>query len=63
MRNYHENAEEKRERLRQKELRHPSSGIHGSGLSDLIGSLGWKGTGVIILVILAGFLIYAVLFR
>jgi len=36
--------------LRQKELEKPSSSIHGSNLSDLVGGLGWKGTGVIILV-------------
>lgn len=47
-----ETPEERRERLRQEELKHPSSSIHGSNLSDLVGGLGWKGTGVIILILL-----------
>ncbi|MBY7143940.1 hypothetical protein KFZ56_12960 [Virgibacillus sp. NKC19-3] len=58
-----ETPEEKRERLRQEELKNPSSSIHGSGLTDLVGSLGWKGTGIIILVLVVGFIIYAVFFR
>ncbi|MDZ5713200.1 DUF6366 family protein [Jeotgalibacillus haloalkalitolerans] len=47
-------AGDRREKLRQKELRSASSGIHGSNLSDLVGSLGWKGTGILILVIIIG---------
>lgn len=58
-----ETPEERRERLRQKELNNPSSSIHGSILSDLVGGLSWKGTGILILLIIAGFIIYAVFFR
>ena len=32
-----ETPEEKRERLRQKGLKHPTSSIRGSNLSDLVG--------------------------
>ncbi|MED1287689.1 DUF6366 family protein [Bacillus mycoides] len=63
MRKDNETPEEKRERLRHKELKHPSSSIHGSNLSDLVGGLGWKGTGILILVLILGFIIYAVFFR
>ncbi|WP_028782349.1 DUF6366 family protein [Thalassobacillus devorans] len=58
-----ETPELRRERLRQKELNNPASSIHGSNTSDLAGSLNWKGTGIIILVIIAAFTIYAVFFR
>ncbi|MBT2601494.1 hypothetical protein J7E55_00265 [Bacillus sp. ISL-53] len=41
-----ETPERRREKLRQEELkRNPSSSVHGGGLADLVGSLGWKGTG------------------
>ena len=55
--------EERRERIRQKELRHPSSSIHGSNLSDLVGGLGWKGSGILILVLIVAFVIYAAFSR
>jgi hypothetical protein len=58
-----ETPEERRERLRQRELNNPSSSVHGSNLSDLVGSLGWKGTGILILVLILGFIIYAAFFR
>ncbi|WP_260288697.1 DUF6366 family protein [Peribacillus aracenensis] len=48
-----ETPERRRERLRQEELkRNPGGSIHGGGLSDLVGSLGWKGTGILIIVII-----------
>ncbi|WP_093041735.1 DUF6366 family protein [Thalassobacillus cyri] len=53
----------RREGLRQKELNNPSSSIHGSNTSDLAGSINWKGTGILILLIIVGFIIYAVFFR
>ena len=53
----------KREKMRQEELKKPSSSIHGSGLPDLVGGLGWKGTGIIILVLILIFLVYNVFFR
>ena len=56
-------AEIKREKMRQEELKKPSSSIHGSGLPDLVGGLGWKGTGIIILVLILIFVVYNVFFR
>ncbi|MEC2158894.1 DUF6366 family protein, partial [Virgibacillus halodenitrificans] len=44
--------EEQREKLRQEELKQPSSSIHGSNLSDFVGGLSWKGTGIIILILI-----------
>jgi len=46
-----ESPEERRERMRREELKKPSSSIHGSVLSDLVGSLSWKGTLIIIILI------------
>nr|WP_231572534.1 DUF6366 family protein [Halobacillus sp. BBL2006] len=58
-----EKPETTRERIRQEELKKdPSGSIHGGGLPDLVGNLGWKGTGIIILVLIVGFIIYAVFF-
>lgn len=57
-----ETPEERRERLRQKELKHPASSIHGNILSDLVGGLGGKGTGIMILLLIIGFIIYATFF-
>lgn len=48
----HETPEERRERLRQEELKHPSSSVHGSNMSDLVGGLNWKVTGVIIVILI-----------
>lgn len=58
-----ETPEERRERLRQKELENPSSSMHGSNLADLVDGLGWKGTGIIILVLIIAVVIFAVFFR
>ena len=60
-----ETPEEKRERLRQEELKNNPSGAFGDGLNragsgnfaDLIGGMGWKGTGILILIII-GYLLY-----
>ena len=57
-----ETPEKKRERLRQEELkRNPTVSMNDAlnransgGLADLIGSLGWKGTGLLILVLIIG---------
>lgn len=54
-----ETPERRRERLRQEELRrNPSVGVNDAfnrassgGLADLVGSLGWKGTGILILLV------------
>ena len=57
-----ETPERRRERLRQEELKkNPVGSVHGGGLSDLVGSFGWKGTGILIIVIIIGFII-AVIF-
>ncbi|EOR21071.1 MULTISPECIES: DUF6366 family protein [Niallia] len=53
----------RREKMRQEEMKHPSSSIHGSNLADLVGGLGWKGTGILILVIIVGFILYGVFFQ
>ncbi|MBM7651100.1 DUF6366 family protein [Neobacillus cucumis] len=63
-----ETPERARERLRQEELRrNPMGNMNdafnraGSGnLADLAGSLGWKGIGVIILVIIIGFVVASI---
>jgi hypothetical protein len=49
-----ESSEIRREKIRQKELKNPSSSIHGSNLADLVGGLGWKVTGALILVLIIG---------
>ncbi|UTI40748.1 DUF6366 family protein [Niallia sp. RD1] len=53
----------RREKMRQEEMKHPSSSIHGINLADLVGGLGWKGTGILILVIIVGFILYGVFFQ
>lgn len=54
MSEHKETPEERREKLRQEELKNPSSSIHGGGLADLVGGLGWKGSGILLLVIIIG---------
>ena len=66
-----ETPERKRERLRQQELKNNPTGnlndsfnrANNGSLVNLVGSLGWKGTGILILVIILGFIIYTVFFR
>ena len=66
-----ETPERKRERLRQQELKNNPTGnlndsfnrANNGSLVDLVGSLGWKGTGILILVIILGLLIYSAFFR
>lgn len=54
-----ESPEEVRERLRQEELKNnPAGGIHGGGLQDLVGGLGWKGTGILILFLIVVAVLY-----
>lgn len=67
-----ETPEDQRERMRQQEWKDKTPtgnlndsfhrGSHGN-LIDLVGSLGWKGTGMLILVLLLGYIIYALFFR
>ncbi|MFS0890983.1 DUF6366 family protein [Peribacillus frigoritolerans] len=66
-----ETPERKRERLRQEELkRNPTGNLNDAfnkansgGLADLVGSLGWKGTGILILVIIIGFIFVSLFFK
>ncbi|MBT2688384.1 hypothetical protein J7I93_09335 [Bacillus sp. ISL-47] len=66
-----ETPERRRERLRQEELkRNPTGNMNdafnkdNSGfLVDLVGSLGWKGTGILILVIIIGLIITSFFFK
>lgn len=61
---YKQTPEERRERLRQKELRNNSGGsIQGSGLQDLVGDLGWKGTGILIILLIIGAIVYLTFFN
>jgi hypothetical protein len=64
--NHKEKPEEKRERLRQKELKNnPTGSLNDSinrgssgNLTDLIGGLGWKGMGGLIVVLIVGYVLY-----
>lgn len=48
----------------QEELkRNSSSSVHGGGLADLVGGLGWKVTGILIVVIIIGFIFVSLIFR
>ncbi|WP_096154108.1 MULTISPECIES: DUF6366 family protein [Bacillus] len=66
-----ETPEQKRERLRQEELkRNPTGNMNDAfnransrNLADLVGSLGWKGTGILTLIIIFGFFIVSLLFK
>ncbi|MES1042870.1 MULTISPECIES: DUF6366 family protein [Peribacillus] len=66
-----ETPDRKRERLRQEELkRNPTGSLNDAfnkansgGLADLVGSLGWKGTGILILVIIIGFIFVSLFFK
>ncbi|GIQ62600.1 hypothetical protein PACILC2_11680 [Paenibacillus cisolokensis] len=65
-----ETPEEQSERLRQEELKRNPSGAFGDGmnraefgsLADLVGGLGWKGTGILILLLVIGYVLYKLLF-
>lgn len=54
MRNDKGIPEVKREKMRQEELKNPSSSIHGSNLADLVGGLNWKVTGILIFGVIIG---------
>ncbi|MET3195700.1 DUF6366 family protein [Gottfriedia sp. OAE603] len=66
-----ETPEQKRDRLRQQELKGNPTGnlndvfnrANNGSLVDLVNSLGWKGTGILILVLILGTIIYSVFFR
>ncbi|WP_208591574.1 DUF6366 family protein [Gracilibacillus suaedae] len=66
-----ETPENRRERFRQEEWKgNPGGNLNDSfnrgsngSLVDLVGGLGWKGTGILIIVLILGFIIYSVFFR
>jgi len=66
-----ETPERKRERLRQEELkRNPTGSLNDAfnransgSLVDLVGSLGWKGMGILILVLIIGVIIALIFFK
>lgn len=66
-----ETPERKRERLRQEELkRNPTGSLNDAfnransgSLVDLVGSLGWKGMGILILVLIIGGIIASIFFK
>mgnify|MGYP005753018189 CR=1 FL=1 len=68
MNDHKETPLQKRERLRQEELkRNPAGSMNDAfnrassgSLVDLVNSLGWKGTGMIILVLIMGVIIAAI---
>ncbi|MGE7624086.1 DUF6366 family protein [Viridibacillus sp. NPDC096237] len=65
-----ETPEEKRERLRQSEFKNnPTGSLHDTlnrgsngNLTDLSGGMGWKGTGILILVLFFGYILYNLIF-
>ncbi|MCL7748796.1 DUF6366 family protein [Halalkalibacter alkaliphilus] len=68
MKDSKETPERRRERMRQEEVkRNPGGNMRDAsnraqygGLVDLVNSLGWKGTGILILVIIIGFIIVSI---
>ncbi|NRD77961.1 hypothetical protein HPT25_11255 [Bacillus sp. BRMEA1] len=66
-----ETPERTREKLRQEELkRNPTGNMNDAfnrtesgNLADLVGSLGWKGFGILILVIVIGFVLVSRFFK
>ncbi|MEX0417708.1 DUF6366 family protein [Bacillus sp. C30] len=65
-----ESPEEKRERMRQSELKNNPTGSLNDGLNrvesgrpvDMTGGMNWKGTGILILVLVLGYIIYSYFF-
>ncbi|SCV19666.1 Uncharacterized protein BCRIVMBC845_02155 [Bacillus cereus] len=65
-----ESPEEKRERIRQSELKNNSTGSLKDGLNraetgspvDMAGGMNWRGTALVILVLVLGYIIYTYFF-
>lgn len=61
----------RREKLRQEELKRNSTGnvkdafnrAETGNLTDLVGSLGWKGIGILILIIITGLIIASIFLK
>ena len=68
--NRQETPADKRERLRQEELKKNPTGALREGLNraengnlvDLAGGMGWKGKGILIISLLGGYVIYKLFF-
>jgi Family of unknown function (DUF6366) len=68
--NRQETPVENREKLRQEELKKNPNGALRDGfnraesgnLADLVGGLGWKGTGILIIVLICGYVLYKLFF-
>jgi len=61
MNNTKETSEEKRERLRHQELKNNLGGALNDGFNRATsgtGDMGWKGTGVLIILLIVGYCIY-----
>lgn len=58
MPNEKQTPEEIREKLRQEDLKNPASSIRGSNLADAVGGLSWKVTGIILIILIVGVVIY-----
>lgn len=70
MNNNRKTPEEQREKLRQEELKKNPTGALKDGfdrsetgsLADLVGALGWKTTGMLIIFLAVGYVLYKLLF-
>ncbi|MBS4209991.1 DUF6366 family protein [Bacillus sp. FJAT-50079] len=70
MRHENETPERRRDRLRLEELkRNPTGSLNDAftransgSLADLVGSLGWKGTGILLAVTIIGFILISFIF-
>lgn len=68
--NRQEAPERKRERLRQNELKNNPTGSLGDGfnrgesgnLTDLVGDMGWKGTALLVIILIVGYVLYKLFF-
>jgi len=69
--NRQETPKERRERIRQQELKNNPGGALRDGfsrggengnLTDLTDGMGWKGTGILIVVLIVGYVLYKLFF-
>ena len=66
MNNKKETPEEKREQLRLQELKNNPSGALNDGFNRAhsgASDMGWKGTGILIIVLIVGYCMYQLLFK
>ncbi|WP_080846262.1 DUF6366 family protein [Cytobacillus gottheilii] len=70
MKDQEETVEQKRERLRQQEMKRNPTGImndsinsaYSGNLHELVRDLGWKGAGILILVVVMAFIFISIFF-